>query len=234
MAVKGVMFDFSGTLMRVEAAESWLRSALTAEGVTATDDEVAAYAGTLERAGALPGGGPPERIPPRLAAVWARRDTSAAEHRAAYGGLSRTVALPWDVHDALYDRHMAPAAWNPYPDTERVLRALRDRGVPVAVVSNIGWDLRPVFGEHGLDELVDVFALSFEHGVQKPDERLFRIACDGLGLEPADVAMVGDSRAADGGAAALGCPVFLVDHLPVTARPDALLGVLDRLGYRLG
>lgn len=228
-AVKGCMFDFSGTLMRIEPAESWLRSVLAAEGVTAADDEVAAYARALDRAGAQPGGTQPERIPPHLAAAWQRCDSSTADHRAAYGGLSRTVALPWDLHDALYDRHMAPAAWTPYPDAEQVLRALRDRGVPVAVVSNIGWDLRPVFRAHGLDGLVDAFVLSYEHGVQKPDPLLFRIACEELGLPPQDVAMVGDNAVADGGAAALGCPLFLVDHLPAAARPDALLGVLDLL-----
>jgi HAD superfamily hydrolase (TIGR01493 family) len=224
--VKGWMFDFSGTLMRVEPSESWLRSTLAAEGIPASDEEVTAYARELDRAGALAGGAPPERIPPQLEALWERRDISAADHRAAYTGLSRTVALPWDLHDTLYDRHMLPAAWMPYPDTARVLRALRERSAPVAVVSNIGWDLRPVFRAHGLDNLVDAFVLSFEHGVQKPDPRLFRIACEALGLPPRDVAMVGDSRSADGGAAALGCPVFLVDHLPVAARPDALLGVL--------
>lgn len=223
------MFDFSGTLMRIESSQSWLRSVLAAKGIVAADDEVAAYARELDRAGALPGGTPPERIPPHLAAAWERRDLSAADHRAAFCGLSRTVALPWDVWDALYDRHMVPAAWTPYPDTARVLRTLRDRGVPVAVVSNIGWDLRPVFRARGLDSAVDAFVLSFEHSIQKPDPRLFEIACAGLGLPPRDVVMVNDSRRADGGAAALGCPVFLVDHLPVAARPDALLGVLDLL-----
>jgi hypothetical protein len=38
---------------------------------------------------------------------------------------------------------------------------------------------------------------------------------------------VGDDRRADGGAAALGCRVHFVDHLPVAQRPDALLPVLD-------
>ncbi len=41
--------------------------------------------------------------------------------------------------------------------------------------------------------------------------------------------MVGDDPEADGGAAALGCPVLLVDPLPVAERPGALSGVLDLL-----
>jgi putative hydrolase of the HAD superfamily len=97
----------------------------------------------------------------------------------------------------------------------------------VGVVSNIGWDLRPVFRAHGLDPYVDAYVLSYEHGIQKPDPRLFKTACTALGVEPRDVLMVGDDRRADGGAAALGCGVHFVDHLPAAQRPDALRPVLD-------
>jgi HAD superfamily hydrolase (TIGR01493 family) len=230
MTVKGCMFDFSGTVFRIEPAESWLRAVLAAGGLTAPDDEIARHALGLERAGAQPGGRMPDAVPPHLLDLWHSRDLGAEEHRAAYTGLSRTAELPWDLHDALYERHRSPLAWQPYPDAAEVLGALRARGVRVAVVSNIGWDLRPVFREHGLDPLVDAYVLSYEHRVQKPDPRIFRIACDTLGLPPEDVAMVGDSAQADGGAATLGCPLLLVEHRPVTERPDALRGVLDLLG----
>lgn len=227
-AVNAVLFDFSGTLFRVETTESWLRAALDETGTDLPDAELRAAAAALEAAGALPGGAPPERVPPELAGVWARRDESARLHRAAFTGLSRQVPLPAPgLYDALYERHMSPAAWSPYPDAHRVLSALRERGVGVAVVSNIGWDLRPVFRAHGLDAYVDAYVLSYEHGVQKPDPRLIAVACRALGADPGTALMVGDSREADGGAAALGCRVRFVDHLPVALRPDALLPVLD-------
>ncbi|WP_432169781.1 HAD family hydrolase [Streptomyces sp. 1222.5] len=223
-----VLFDFSGTLFRVESTESWLRAVLDERGATLSGPELAATARALEAAGALPGGAMPVELPGDLAGLWAVRDESAELHRAAYTGLSRRVALPDPgLHDALYERHMSPAAWSAYPDAVVVLRALRERGVGVGVVSNIGWDLRPVFREHGLDPYVDAYVLSYEHGVQKPDPRLFSVACEALGVDPRQVVMVGDSREADGGAAALGCRVHFVDHLPVTHRPDALLPVLD-------
>ena len=107
---------------------------------------------------------------------------------------------------------------------------MRERGISVGVVSNIGWDLRPVFRAHGLDRFVDTYALSYEHGVRKPDPRLFRVACTALDVDPCTVLMVGDDRRADGGAAALGCAVHFVDHLPVDRRPDGLrpvLGLVD-------
>ncbi|WP_431954893.1 HAD family hydrolase [Actinacidiphila sp. bgisy167] len=227
MTIKGCMFDFSGTLLRVEPTRNWLGTVLQRMGIVLGEAELTAYTERLERAGGLPGGAAPERVPARLERLWRERDLSAEHHRAAYTALAREAELPWEeAYAALYDRHMEPAAWSPYPDTREVLEELRRRGVPVAVVSNIGWDLRPVFRAHGLEALVDVFVLSFEHGVQKPDPRLFRVACEGLGLQPERVAMVGDDRRADGGAAVLGCALHLVDHLPVEQRPSGLLPVL--------
>ncbi|MEU0333441.1 HAD-IA family hydrolase [Streptomyces sp. NPDC006193] len=223
-----VLFDFSGTLFRVESAESWLRAVLEQTGHCLPERELRATAEALEAAGALPGGAAPLELPARLADLWAVRDESAELHRATYTGLSRQVRLPApELHDALYERHMTPGAWSPYPDAAEVLRTLRERGIGVGVVSNIGWDLRPVFREHGLDAYVDTYVLSCEHGVQKPDARLFAVACEALGADPREVLMVGDSRPADGGAAALGCRVHFVDHLPAAERPDALLPVLD-------
>ncbi|MFF3500409.1 HAD family hydrolase [Streptomyces sp. NPDC003247] len=226
-----VLFDFSGTLFRIESAESWLRAVLDATGAELTGTHLAAAARALEAAGALPGGAPPGRVPEELAGLWRVRDTSAEAHRAAYTGLSRQVPLPDPaLHDALYDRHMTPAAWAPYPDAPPVLGALRERGIRVGVVSNIGWDLRPVFREHGLDPFVDAYVLSYEHGVQKPHPRLFATACEALGTDPRTTLMVGDDRRADGGAAALGCAVHFVDHLPAAERPDGLRPVLDLVG----
>jgi HAD superfamily hydrolase (TIGR01509 family) len=233
MTIRTVLFDFSGTLFRIESAHSWLRAVLREHGSPLSADELDRCARRLEAAGALPGGAHPQRIPGHLAELWAVRDTDTDRHRAAYTGLAREVPLPDEaLYDALYDRHMTPAAWSPYADAAEVLRGLRERDVGVGVVSNIGWDLRPVFRAHGLDDLVDTYTLSFEHGVQKPDARLFRTACEGLGRDPREVLMVGDDRRADGGAAELGCAVHFVDHLPVDERPAGLLPVLGLVDRR--
>ncbi|MES9506394.1 HAD-IA family hydrolase [Streptomyces sp. NPDC000609] len=223
MQIKGVLFDFSGTLFRIEPVRSWLRAVLTEREVTVDEADFERYVSELEAAGALPGGPPPRQVPARLAAVWATRDQSAELHREAFTTVARQVALPDPgLYDALYERHRTPAAWQPYPDAAEVLGALRDSGIRTGVVSNIGWDLRPVFRAHGLDASIESYVLSYEHGIQKPDARIFHTACTSLGLDPADVVMVGDDRQADGGAAALGCDVRFVRHLPVGERPDGL------------
>jgi putative hydrolase of the HAD superfamily len=234
MTIKGVLFDFSGTLFRIESTRRWLTAVLEQSGVEVAADEVARLTQQLERAGALPGGAPPQAVPAHLAQLWATRDESAERHRSAYTGLARQVRLPDPrLYDALYDRHRHPAAWRPYPDAADVLAALQRQGVRVGVISNIGWDLRPVFRAHGLDAAVDAYVLSYEHGIQKPHPELFRIACGALGTDPHDVLMVGDDRDADGGAAAIGCALHFVDHLPVDRRPGGLrplLALLDRPG----
>jgi putative hydrolase of the HAD superfamily len=228
-----VLFDFSGTLFRVESCAAWLRAVLADARVPLSEAELTRTARALEEAGALPGGPAPLRVPEELAAVWELRDQTPELHRAAYTGLSRRVALPApELHDALYERHMTPAAWRPYPDAAEVLRTLRERGIAVGVVSNIGWDPRPVFREHGLAPYVDTYVLSYEHGIRKPDPRLFALACTALGADPARTLMVGDDRRADGGAAALGCGVHFVDHLPVAERPAGLRPVLGLVPWR--
>lgn len=219
-----VLFDFSGTLFHCETTESWLRGALASMGIAAPEDaEVAAWAARLHESGGQPGGHSDFAVPTRLADLWARRDLSTEDHRAAYCALVEQVGLPWPgLADVLYERHCLPEGWSPYPDTIAALELLRSRGVPVAVVSNIGWDLRTVFKHFDVDRLVDGYVLSYEVGVKKPDPRIFELACELVGRAPGKVLMVGDNVAADGGATALGCSFRLVEHVPVGDRPRAL------------
>ena len=134
-----------------------------------------------------------------------RRDCSADAHRECWTALLR----PFDAHcaglaEAVYADQPNPEGWHAYDDTVILLRALADRSVPVAVVSDIGWDLRPIFEHYGVADCVNAWVLSFEHGTEKPDPALFLAACASLGIEPSAALMVGDSVSKDGGAAAAG------------------------------
>src|SRR3954468_14413847 len=112
-----VLFDFSGTLFRIESTESWLRAVLDETGTALAEPELTQAVKALQVAGAQPGGPPPAQLPEHVAELWRIRDESAELPRAAYTGLSRQVPLPdAELHDALYDRHRTPAAWTPYPD----------------------------------------------------------------------------------------------------------------------
>ncbi len=224
------MFDFSGTLFHIESVAEWL----DALGLDLPPAERAACVRRLTDLGALPGGPYPLHAPDG----WSERDVSAEHHRAAFTAQTRAGLLPTvgpDRVDALaaelYEHHKTAGAWrSPYPDSEPVLAELRRRGVPVAVVSNIGWDIRPIFVHYDLDQYVDAYVLSYRLEVQKPDPRIFRAACDLLGSAPEETLMVGDDLTADSGATALGCAFHHVRSLPVAERPDSLLPVLDLVG----
>jgi putative hydrolase of the HAD superfamily len=229
--INAVMFDFSQTLFRCEPTGSWLDGGLAAMGIALPEPERDALAERLEENGAMPGGPEPRRLDEDMQRLWDRRDLDAPSHRAAYEGLTHASDIPVpELARVLYDRHMDPDMWRPYPDAESTLRQLRRREVPVAVVSNIGWDMRPVFAHFGLDKLIDVFVLSYEHGVQKPDPALFQVALDALGRTGPETLMVGDNPRADGGARALGCAFHHVLPVAAAERPHALAAVLDLLG----
>ena len=86
MTVKGVLFDFSGTLFRIESAGVLAACRAGRSGTAVPDEDVLRYARELEEAGALPGGAPPRAVPPHLEEVWA---VPGPQRRAAPGRLHR-------------------------------------------------------------------------------------------------------------------------------------------------
>ncbi|MFD5828837.1 HAD family hydrolase [Lentzea sp. NPDC060358] len=201
MTTRAALFDFSGTLFRLEHP-----------GLGANGDLMRAMTAPVGLA---------DGMDPELADGWLRRDLDADVHRWVHVKLLEDALVP--NAEAFYDQLVHPDSWFPYPDTRAALEHLRD--VPVAVVSNIAWDIRAVFEKYDLTHLVDEFVLSFEEGVVKPDPKIFTTACERLGVDPRDAVMVGDSEEADGGAVAIGCSFRLVDPVPTSDRPDALLAV---------
>jgi HAD superfamily hydrolase (TIGR01509 family) len=216
---RAVLFDFTGTLFWIEDA----RSAVTA----ALGDEFGDLAPALQRWSAINGSGTPDDLPAHLAEVWARRDLSKDAHRAAHAGLAMHAGLDEAEADRLYARGVTAEAWHPYPDTERALRAARDAGARTALVSNIGWDPRPVLTAYGVADLLDVLVLSDERGVQKPDAGIFELACTELGVAPTSACMIGDNPDTDGAAVHSGARFVLVDPAP-DRDPDTLLRAVEQ------
>lgn len=188
---------------------TWVTAAAEACGVVLDRMRATVLADRLVMVGRA--GGPlPTRVPVHLAEVWAERDLYPHAHRAAYTGLAATVDSGVDgLPDALYDRLLTADGWVPYPDTAPVLHALHEAGVPVAVVSNVGFDIRPIFAAWGLADLVQAFVLSYEVGRCKPDQAIFLRACGMLGVDPERTLMVGDTPA-DAGAVAAGCAALIL------------------------
>jgi HAD superfamily hydrolase (TIGR01509 family) len=222
-----VLFDFSGTLFRLEEDDSWF------DGMQVDEREVDGHVqAELMRRLTAPTGRSVEMTPEAYEA-WVNRDLEPHLHREAYLHVLEQSGLPGHQAEVLYERVIDPASWTPYPDTAAVLAGLHRQGIKTAVVSNIAFDVRPAFEVIGAAADVDEFVLSFEVGAVKPSPAIFQTALTRLNVAAEYAVMVGDSEEADGGARALGCGFLLVDPLPTAERPDGLRDALTRYGVDL-
>ncbi|MGH3911917.1 MAG: HAD-IA family hydrolase [Pseudonocardiaceae bacterium] len=233
---QAVLFDFSTTLFHLDTGERLLGPVLTQLDCPLSRDEEAALRTSL---GAMVAGGGwrqalhPHLWPAGVADAWSRRHVDPAVHRTAYTWLLRTAELPRrELPTLLYRRLIDPDAWRPYPDTAAALHAARAAGLRVGVVSNIAWDIRPVFAAHGLAGHVDATVLSFEVGAAKPDPRIFRTACDRLGVPPEHTVMIGDDPREDGGICSAAGRYSEVPRRTPEQRCDGLLTALAAAGVR--
>lgn len=100
---------------------------------------------------------------------------------------------------SLADRYLEPLLTDLYLQTRShtaasraVLSELRRR-YPLVLVSNFYGNVSTVLAEFGLDGLFDHVVESAVVGVRKPDPRIFTLGVEALGMEAADVVVVGDS-----------------------------------------
>jgi HAD superfamily hydrolase (TIGR01509 family) len=226
-AVRAVLFDYSGTLFRLEEDESWFH------GMEVDERQVEGHVqAELMRRLTAPTGQHVDMTPEAYHA-WVNRDLAPHLHREAYLHVLRESGLAHHHAETLYDRVIDPSSWTPYPDTAEVLKALHDQGIKTAVVSNIAFDVRPAFEAIGASEHVDEVVLSYEVGAIKPNAAIFQAALTRLGVAAEHAVMVGDSDEADGGARAIGCGFVLVDPLPTAERRDGLRTALTFYGVEL-
>lgn len=98
-----------------------------------------------------------------------------------------------------------------YDDSLPVVRALRERGVKTALVSNCSHNTKPGVERLGLYDEFDAVILSFEVGIRKPDPGIYRAALDALGRPaPERSVFVDDQPPYCDGAAALGMDAMVI------------------------
>lgn len=217
---RAVLLDFDHTLFTFDDGVDWVRAANARLGRFVHETRVRSVHAAIEEARRLP----------EVVAGKVGCERSPDLHRKAILAWFGAAGVDDALAAALYERLTSPAGWTPYTDVREHLHALRERGVPVAVVSNVGWDIRPTFAAHGLRDLVDTFVLSCEQGVQKPELAMFQIACRNLGVPPHEALMVGDDPVNDGASASVGLRFHLLpDRAPGGCRGlSAALAHLDR------
>lgn len=113
--------------------------------------------------------------------------------------------------EPLTEALLAALRFRPFPEVPGVLKAARDRGRRLIVVSNWDVSLHDVLEETGLAPLLDGALTSAEVGSAKPATTIFERALAIAGVEPQEALHVGDSVEHDiAGARAARIPCVLV------------------------
>jgi putative hydrolase of the HAD superfamily len=169
----------------------------------------------------------------RTAEQFALADAAARRHVAA---LIRSGAAPDDISrwqafgaalfgalacdgygdrlfDAMVMRHGEGLLWSWTVDgTDEALKRLKQAGYTVGVVSNADGRIERFLHHAGLLEYLDFVVDSGIVGIEKPDPRIFGIACERAGVRPAEAIHVGDFYDIDVlGARAHGVRALLLD-----------------------
>jgi putative hydrolase of the HAD superfamily len=128
----------------------------------------------------------PEDLNVKLASIRASMWQSALERVGLNdAGLAQQSAERYNAYRAKY--------FTLFPGTTEVLRALRERGMKLGIVTNgLSETHREKIALLQISEYFDAIFLSDEVGMVKPDPLLFAHACRTLGGAPAHAAMVGD------------------------------------------
>jgi putative hydrolase of the HAD superfamily len=80
----------------------------------------------------------------------------------------------------------------PRPGVVETLRALRERGQLVGLITVCTQDVETLWEDSELAGLFDAEIFSSRLGVSKPDPRIYLACCDALGVEPQQAVFVGD------------------------------------------
>jgi HAD superfamily hydrolase (TIGR01509 family) len=203
---EAVLFDAGDTLIRLAGSgETLLHRAAATLGAAPDPDEVCqVWRRVLDRSSTAE----------ELAKG---RDLSTDRHREVWTALYSSAGcdlLAPGLSGELYELTVSAESWEAFPDTLPTLRAVRDRGLRIGVLSDTGFDLRPALDRLGLSPYLDAVVMSYELGICKPAVKTFLTASDQLQVQPERILMVGDNPLTDSGGVAAGMHVFL---LP---RPD--------------
>jgi putative hydrolase of the HAD superfamily len=178
--VKAILLDALGTLIGFEPPAPHLQAELRSRGHAISADEA-------ERA-------------IRAEITYYRAHLDEGRDAASLHDLRVrcAAAMDLDVPAAVaLDALLASLRFFAYPDSAPTLRALRERGIRLVVVSNWDWSLHERLSQTGLTPLLDGALSSAEVGAAKPDPAIFAAALRVTGTSPEETWHVGDTPEAD-------------------------------------
>lgn len=216
-ALKAVLLDAGGTLIHPD--HEFILERLAAVGVAADQP---AYAEAVEHAHGV------------VARILQSDDmgTDETRIRAWFIALLHHLGCPLlrmpAVGDAIRRRHEEGRLWvRPVDGTRDMLEGLRAAGLRLAVVSNADGRVASYLEAAGLADCFEFILDSAIVGIEKPDPRIFELACEKLGVEPHEVVYVGDTYEVDVlGARAAGIRAILLSDEPRDGA-TCIPGILD-------
>lgn len=226
--VRAVTFDATGTLFHAPRLAAIYAEVFARHGLGAEPEALGRVIRTVWQELSCRTDGSRDRFalhPEGPRGWWGRFVERVAEH------LDLRAPGPFAASE-LYDRFGRGDAWELFPAALPALRALREQGLSLAVVSN--WDARleRVCEELELAPLLDAVVYSAGVGFEKPDPRIFHAALARLEVDARDAIHVGDRPREDvEGAVAVGMLGVLVDRPCVheEGAADAVIRSLDEL-----
>ncbi|MBI2902669.1 MAG: HAD-IA family hydrolase [Candidatus Methylomirabilis oxyfera] len=212
MALEAVLFDAGNTVMLVNYAV--VAEALASEGFDVQEDLVreAEY-----------------RARVRLDPILARRNSTEAPEifRTYIGFVCEGLGVEWGAATERAFRWLAEYnrehnLWNrPNPQARAVLERLQSRNLAVGMISNSDGSIERMITEQGLAPYFRFVLDSQVVGIEKPDPRIFQMALERAGVEPAEAVYIGDLYSIDVvGSRAAGMDAILLD-------PAGLWGHVD-------
>ena len=150
------------------------------------------------------------------------------------GTLARTPGAPRDpafaasALEPLREAFRDPESWKVFDDVVPVLRALRQAGARLAIVSNWDSSLPALLDRLGLASWFDAIVVSHLEGLEKPRPELFLRAVERLRGAPGEALHIGDVPELDeAGAKAAGIASVTVDRRSRLAAERAALANLS-------
>ena len=171
LAIRAVIFDFGGVLYRVPD-QKWMRRWQVLLGL----GKDSAFSTMLLA---------PDESPYFRAIMEGRIAESELWERMATAWKLSPMITAWLRRHSMDRRRVNRVV-------EEFLAGLRPR-YKTGILSNMGSDARQLFSQvFGFDRLVDTMVISAEEGVMKPDERIYRIALERLGVSAPEALFLDD------------------------------------------
>ena len=180
--IKTILFDVGGTLIHLD--RRFVIRTLNEMGVPASEDDFfrAHSAGVREISRIMRS---PD--PGTDASRW-QSYVSTVMHELDVGD---DAAL--SVIDAIAGKHKEGKLWSLVePGTAETLQALKDEGYRLGVISNADGRIEQFLKDAGLAHYFEEIVDSELVGVEKPNPRIFEIACQRLNADPKETVYVGD------------------------------------------